>query len=345
MKRSATSIKLMSCVFAVDMLLLGILASATGASGEVAYLGLKGNSNVGWHKICDVYDSFRRHIGFSVLTSIFSSMVQVILTPGVEKFSRGLVKGNHYFVSVMEVLDKVGSEPELLELHTENDEAEKEEEDGWTEEISARSSDQLVQIHGPDSVKPVKKVKNLKTFYDDQQERKPVNIQLSQKQKRNDLDTSTYNFITEPLVKKVKNLKTLYDDQQAKKLDNIQLSQKQKGNDLDNSTSVRKNNRTVASCLSKDRMATSSQKESPCRSPGGSLDDNRLDQENPQSSMLIDLNLPQQPVNFPNSVFLTDSTNMQDDITSTQQNVFYAPNTSADISVPEQPANYSIEIW
>ena len=46
--------------------------------------------------------------------------------------------------------------------------------------------------------------------------------------------------------------------------------------------------------------------------------------------MLIDLNLPQQPVDFPN---------MQDDITSTQQNVFYAPNTSADISVPEQPAD------
>nr|XP_017225395.1 PREDICTED: CASP-like protein 1 [Daucus carota subsp. sativus] len=74
-KRSTTSSKLMSCVFSVDVLLLGILASATGASGEVAYLGLKGNSNVGWHKICNVYDSYCRHIGFSVLTSIFSSMV------------------------------------------------------------------------------------------------------------------------------------------------------------------------------------------------------------------------------------------------------------------------------
>ena len=45
----------------------------------------------------------------------------VFLTPGVEKFSRGLVKGKHYFVPVMDVLDKVGSEPELLELHAEND--------------------------------------------------------------------------------------------------------------------------------------------------------------------------------------------------------------------------------
>lgn len=31
------------------------------------------------------------------------------------------MKGKHYFVPVMDVLDKVGSEPELLELHTEND--------------------------------------------------------------------------------------------------------------------------------------------------------------------------------------------------------------------------------
>ena len=66
------------------------------------------------------------------------------------------MKGNHYFVSVMEVLDKVGSEPELLETHshTENDEGEKEEEDGWIDVISDSSSDQ-----------PVKKVKNLKTLF------------------------------------------------------------------------------------------------------------------------------------------------------------------------------------
>ncbi|KAK1387630.1 CASP-like protein 1 [Heracleum sosnowskyi] len=79
MKQSTTSTKLMSCAFAIDVLLLGILASATGAAGEVAYLGLKGNSNVGWHKICNVYDSYCRHVGFSVLTSIFASIVLSLL--------------------------------------------------------------------------------------------------------------------------------------------------------------------------------------------------------------------------------------------------------------------------
>ncbi|OIW00028.1 hypothetical protein TanjilG_26365 [Lupinus angustifolius] len=42
----------------------------------------------------------------------------VFLTPGVKKFSRKLVKGNHYFDSVSDVLGKVASDPELIELET-----------------------------------------------------------------------------------------------------------------------------------------------------------------------------------------------------------------------------------
>ncbi|XVE73276.1 hypothetical protein DITRI_Ditri11bG0104600 [Diplodiscus trichospermus] len=44
----------------------------------------------------------------------------VFLLPGIKKFSRRrLVKGNHYFDSVSDVLNKVASEPELLELEIE----------------------------------------------------------------------------------------------------------------------------------------------------------------------------------------------------------------------------------
>ncbi|KAJ9131424.1 hypothetical protein P3X46_035084 [Hevea brasiliensis] len=44
----------------------------------------------------------------------------VFLIPGVKKFSkRKLVKGNHYFDSVSDVLSKVASEPKLIELETE----------------------------------------------------------------------------------------------------------------------------------------------------------------------------------------------------------------------------------
>ncbi|KAK7292287.1 hypothetical protein RIF29_08065 [Crotalaria pallida] len=42
----------------------------------------------------------------------------VFLIPGVKKFSRKLVKGNHYFDSVTDVLGKVASDPELIELET-----------------------------------------------------------------------------------------------------------------------------------------------------------------------------------------------------------------------------------
>ncbi|KAG5023877.1 hypothetical protein AAZX31_07G230800 [Glycine max] len=59
----------------------------------------------------------------------------VFLVPGVKKFSRKLVKGNHYFDSVSDVLCKVASDPELIELETiaDNDCTSKEG-NGWTKD-------------------------------------------------------------------------------------------------------------------------------------------------------------------------------------------------------------------
>ncbi|OMP03326.1 hypothetical protein COLO4_10489 [Corchorus olitorius] len=52
--------------------------------------------------------------------SVTSKHCLVFLVPGVKKFSRRkLVKGNHYFDSVSDVLNKVASEPTLLELDAE----------------------------------------------------------------------------------------------------------------------------------------------------------------------------------------------------------------------------------
>ncbi|CAL0330661.1 unnamed protein product [Lupinus luteus] len=42
----------------------------------------------------------------------------VFLVPGVKKFSRKLVKGDHYFDSITDVLGKVASDPGLIELET-----------------------------------------------------------------------------------------------------------------------------------------------------------------------------------------------------------------------------------
>ncbi|MED6221239.1 hypothetical protein PIB30_052580 [Stylosanthes scabra] len=62
-----------------DALILGIVASATGAAGSIAYVGLKGNSHVGWIKICNVYDKFCRHLAGSIAVALFGSIVNVLL--------------------------------------------------------------------------------------------------------------------------------------------------------------------------------------------------------------------------------------------------------------------------
>ncbi|EOY06415.1 Casparian strip membrane protein domain - like 10 [Theobroma cacao] len=68
-------------VFAfLDVVFVGIVASATGAAGGVAYIGLKGNNHVGWNKICNAYDKFCRHVGSSVAVSLFAAILLVLLS-------------------------------------------------------------------------------------------------------------------------------------------------------------------------------------------------------------------------------------------------------------------------
>jgi len=73
------STKLLAHFVIFDVLILGIVAAATGAAGGVAYIGLKGNSHVGWTKVCNVYDKFCRQIGASVAISLVASIVLVLL--------------------------------------------------------------------------------------------------------------------------------------------------------------------------------------------------------------------------------------------------------------------------
>ncbi|XP_039127665.1 CASP-like protein 1D1 [Dioscorea cayenensis subsp. rotundata] len=73
------STKMLFNMILFDALMAGIMASATGATGGVAYIGLKGNSHVNWNKICNFYDKFCRHIGASALVSLIASIILVIL--------------------------------------------------------------------------------------------------------------------------------------------------------------------------------------------------------------------------------------------------------------------------
>ncbi|KAK1387603.1 SANT domain-containing protein [Heracleum sosnowskyi] len=358
----------------------------------------------------------------------------VFLSPGVEKFSRKLVKGDHYFVSLTDVLSKVSSKPELLELQTDYDEGEKKEDKGLIVETTEQeklpkkrrcylqpqtpitdmdvmtftvvdtslgngiflkfeesktfpvdmsnkkivsrdsdmdtsepsdcsqkmladqeksstthakflpgtgklydgSADQLVQIEGPDSMKPVERTKEQKNMYDNEQARKAVDIQLSQKLKGNNVDTSLS-------VTKRRRTTTAaaYSNEElgsgrstfplGPKFGDLVLGSGSSSSDVHDPNSIACSQ--VGS--SKIRLAfTSSPKGSPSWSTRGSND-----QENSQSHMFVDLKYPQQAVDFPGDVLLTDSTNMQDGITTTQPDNSCALKTSAYISIPEQPSD------
>ncbi|KAK3441005.1 hypothetical protein EUGRSUZ_B01267 [Eucalyptus grandis] len=62
-----------------DVVVLGLVASATGTAGTVGYIGLKGDTHANWGKVCNVYDKFCQHIGSATAVSLFAAVVLVFL--------------------------------------------------------------------------------------------------------------------------------------------------------------------------------------------------------------------------------------------------------------------------
>ncbi|KAL1832531.1 hypothetical protein ACET3Z_002182 [Daucus carota] len=58
-KQAARSTKLMFSICVMDLVLLGIVAAAAGAAGEVSYIGLRGNKGAKWQKICNYSDYYQ----------------------------------------------------------------------------------------------------------------------------------------------------------------------------------------------------------------------------------------------------------------------------------------------
>ncbi|XP_058752222.1 uncharacterized protein LOC131625376 [Vicia villosa] len=74
--------------------------------------------------------------------SVTSKNPLVYLVPGVKKFSRKLVKGNHYFDSLSDVLNKVASDPELIDLEKNvDDDFTSKEGNGWTKDTKLDTED------------------------------------------------------------------------------------------------------------------------------------------------------------------------------------------------------------
>ncbi|PQQ19428.1 CASP-like protein 1D1 [Prunus yedoensis var. nudiflora] len=62
-----------------DVLILGIIASATGTDGSIAYILLRGNDAFSWSDFCYGYDSLSRHLGVSFGVFILASILLILL--------------------------------------------------------------------------------------------------------------------------------------------------------------------------------------------------------------------------------------------------------------------------
>ncbi|KAJ7954473.1 CASP-like protein [Quillaja saponaria] len=59
----------------LDLLIMGLLLSASGAAAAIGVIGLKGNSHVQWRKVCDVFGTYCRHMAAAVVLSLLGSFV------------------------------------------------------------------------------------------------------------------------------------------------------------------------------------------------------------------------------------------------------------------------------
>ncbi|XP_044506389.1 CASP-like protein 1D1 [Mangifera indica] len=64
----------------LDVLIYGVVVSATGAAGAVGYVGWKGNGHVGWSKVCPIYDKFCGHTAKSIAMSLLASVILFLLS-------------------------------------------------------------------------------------------------------------------------------------------------------------------------------------------------------------------------------------------------------------------------
>ncbi|XP_010024567.2 CASP-like protein 1D1 [Eucalyptus grandis] len=62
-----------------DVVMLGLVASATGTAGGVAYIWLEGNSHVQWGKFCDAFGKFCQHLAASIAISLLADFVLILL--------------------------------------------------------------------------------------------------------------------------------------------------------------------------------------------------------------------------------------------------------------------------
>ncbi|KAK1390504.1 hypothetical protein POM88_018682 [Heracleum sosnowskyi] len=66
-------------IVAIDVVILAIVAAASGTAGGVAYVGIEGNSHTRWRKICTPYDTFCQHAAGAIVVSLFAATILIVL--------------------------------------------------------------------------------------------------------------------------------------------------------------------------------------------------------------------------------------------------------------------------
>ncbi|RWR94690.1 CASP-like protein 1E2 [Cinnamomum micranthum f. kanehirae] len=63
----------------LDVIMVALLFSGNGAATTVGLLGYKGNSHVGWNKVCNTFEKFCRNVMASLIVSQIGSISFVLL--------------------------------------------------------------------------------------------------------------------------------------------------------------------------------------------------------------------------------------------------------------------------
>ncbi|KAH7578413.1 hypothetical protein JRO89_XS01G0378500 [Xanthoceras sorbifolium] len=63
----------------LDLIIMGLLSSATGAAMAVGVLGHEGNSHLQWNKVCNLFGGFCRQFAVALVLSLLGSFVFLLL--------------------------------------------------------------------------------------------------------------------------------------------------------------------------------------------------------------------------------------------------------------------------
>lgn len=61
-------------IIILDLIMMALLASATGAATAVGVIGYQGNSHVRWNKVCNVFGKFCHQVAAAVVVSLLASL-------------------------------------------------------------------------------------------------------------------------------------------------------------------------------------------------------------------------------------------------------------------------------